>query len=284
MNSQGHVTSIQNAYLSHMQRQKGLTLCKTLIELLIEIQKHRGCTLAILSGDRFFETQLFSIQRDITEKLKLLDSSQQTFLTAVEVRQILGEWVSIRRQWHKDSIQENFLLHSNLINELSKYIWLIVERSNQLHISKTQDQLLGLSLRDGIQIMEVAAQARGLATHIAAGKNDNSVFTPRLTFLCRQLTELNHASLYAYEQLESTYGDKIHNKRQVTEFDEHLKAFQEALTENFIDSSKLMDTNVIYTLGSQVVSASHQILLAAIRLTEQSLSPELEAWINGDGD
>lgn len=284
MNSYGHVSSIQSAYQNHIMRQQGLTLCKTVIELIVALQKHRGCTLAILSGDHFFETQLFAIQRDITEILKQLEAQQLSFISTNEIRQVLGEWISIRRQWHKDSIQENFLLHNNLISELSKLIWLVVERSNQLNISQTHDQLLSLSMRDCLQIMEVAAQARGLATHIAACKSDNNLFTPRLSFLNRQLTELNHASLFGYEKLSAAHLGRVQKKRSNVEFDAYLKAFQDALQEHFIDQNTLMDTNAIYTMGSHVVGASYQILLSLVRMAEHALSPELEAWVNGEQD
>ena len=284
MNSQGHVISIKHAYQDHQQRQKGLSLCKALIELIIDIQKHRGCTLAILSGDHFFETQLFAIQRDITDGLQRVQSIRSDFLSQAESEQILGEWISIRRQWHKDSVQENFLLHSNLINELSKHVWQVVERSHQLHISKTQDQLLALSLRDWLHIMEISAQTRGLATHIAVCRDGDPGLISRLGFLSRQMDELNQASLYAARQIDERVASKITKAREKSKYDHHFRAFQTALATHFIDASEGMDADTIYTLGSHVVSASHQVLLAGMKQIERAISPELSAWINGELD
>lgn len=282
MNSLGHIISIQQAYQHQMSRQKALTLCKTTIRLIAELQRHRGCTLAILSGDHFFQTQLIYIQRDITTTLKIFETQANPFLSKAELQQILREWISIRQQWHKDSPQENFLLHSNLISELTRHIWNILERSNQIEQSQTQDQLLTIGFRCALHIMESAAQARGISTHLSVKQTYDQDMVSRLKFLIDQLLELDAQLSSALKELDPDVSFRIDQAKTRAEYDNHLDDFIENLNAHFIDRQTAIDADTIYTLGSHLVHSSHRILLSCIKLIEGIVNPTLDAWINGD--
>lgn len=285
MSTFAEAPALHKAFQAHRTRQLGLALCKQLIDLTLEFQKHRGCTLAILSGDHFFETQLFSIQRDITELLQRFEVERREFLTLAEAKHILQEWVCIRRLWRKDSIQQNFLLHSNLIGELLKSVWVVAQRTEQGSDNARPDELTTLCLRDWPQIIEVAAQARGLATHVAVSQNQDPQIQSRIRFLGAQLTELNAVLLARMKSINHDFACTIEATMVRTEYARHLDEFQHSLEFEILGnrrkSARAVDADHIYTLGSHVVSAAHQIMLAGLKRLEKTMSPELTAWVQG---
>ncbi len=275
--------TIREAYLQHQFRQQGLALCKQLINLVIEMQKHRGCTLAILSGDHFFETQLFGIQRDITDKLRQIDGQSASILQASDRNHIIQEWVCLRRLWRKDTVQENFLLHSNLIAGLLKTIWQVAQRTRLLGISETQDTLVTFCMRDWLHMIETSAQARGLATHVAVQREATNDIRSRIRFLHEQMKELDRTFHAHLDDFEPQHAERIRHAAEQADYPIHLENFMSQLKQDFCDSNRpKTDADTIYTLGSHVVSACQIVLQAANQLIEKTLSPELAAWVEGN--
>lgn len=280
MNHSGETHSLQEAYQDHLVRRQGLALIKEMIKLIIDIQKHRGCTLAILSGDHFFETQLYSIQRDITEQLERIERIRIEFFTLEESKHVLQEWVCLRRQWTQDSPEENFLLHSNLISEIIKLIWHVVKRSNQLGLSEAQDQLIRFCFNDWLKMIETTAQARGLATHCAAREHNPGEIRSRLNFLHRQLKELDEQFQSALDEFAEEQAEAIQLKSQRVAYRDHLERFLSALYRDFCNRAlPKMDADTIYTLGSHAVSACQQVLFSMLKRIDRAISPDLKSWI-----
>jgi hypothetical protein len=274
--------SIKEAFQAHLQRQNGIQLCKALIRLTIEVQKHRGCTLAILSGDHFFETQLFGIQRDITANLQQIEELRLDYLNEDEIKPTIQEWVCLRRQWRKDSVQQNFLLHSNLIAELLKLVWLVARRSQQMSLNEAHNQLMSFCLRDWLKLMETAAQARGLATHVAASQATKDDIQSRIRFLNTQLERLSEEFKLSIAKLHPEQGDLLERAIAYADFDNLLNLFQTELENHFCSTAPPnIDADQIYTSGSHVVRACQQVLWSALKLIEKTLSPKLQAWVEG---
>lgn len=281
INHSGTTKTLQNVYQEHLHRRQGLALAKAIIRLMIDLQKHRGCSLAILSGDHFFETQLYSIQRDITTQLEDIERLRKRYLERAEFSHVLQEWLCIRRQWTNDSPEENFLLHSNLISEVLKLIWRVIQRAGLLGQSATQDKLVELCFSEWLKIIETTAQARGLSTHCAVLHSNPPEIKSRLKFLEKQLIELDDRFQDCLEHDAMQPSQALTQSQQRLEYRKHLQRFVAALNADFIytDYPKL-DADTIYTYGSHAVSAYQSILFSALKLLDQQLSPELENWIS----
>lgn len=280
INHSGETNSLHTAYQDHLYRRQGLALAKELIKLIIDLQKHRGCTLAILSGDHFFETQLYSIQRDITEQLEQIEHCRHEYLGLDESTHILQEWVCIRRQWVNDTPEENFQLHSNLISELLKLIWRVVQRSGQLGMSSSYDRLITLCFKDWLKIIETTAQSRGLATHCAVLEHNPEAIQFRLKFLHRQLQELDEQFQAALDDSPEAQAAALTLYLQRVEYHDHLTRFLGALSEHFCEGKQpALDADTIYTYGSHAVSACQQLLFKTLKYLDKQLSPALRAWV-----
>lgn len=282
MNNNNAAPHIRKAYREHLFRRQGLALCKQLIQLAIELQKHRGCTLAILSGDHFFETQLYGIQRDITDQLNTVEEHRREFLSLDESMHIIQEWICIRRQWSNDSPEQNFLLHSNLIAELLKLIRQVVKRAQLLSTNPEGSALASFCFAAWLNMIETAAQARGLATHCAVQGHSPAELRSRLQFLHRQLLDLDQQFSDTLESIAPAQARNIRNKAERMEYQAHLKRFLAMLELDFCKKPRPeTDADAAYTAGSHVVSACQQILVSILKIIETKPAPDLEDWING---
>ena len=272
---------LRKAYEEHLFRRQGLQLCKQLIQLAIEMQKHRGCTLAILSGDHFFETQLYGIQRDITDRLNTIEEFRRDFLSLDESMHIIQEWICIRRQWSNDTPEENFLLHSNLIAELLKLIRQIVRRAKLLTNSPERSAMVSFCFTAWLTMIETTAQARGLATHCAVKEQCPTEIRSRLKFLHGQLIDLDKQFNATLLEFSPASAKSIKHKADKMDYQTHLERFLGMLENDFCKQIPGTDADSVYTSGSHVVSACQQILVCMLKIIENKPSAELENWIAG---
>lgn len=283
MTHSGNLDSLRAAYQEHLHRRQGLALNRELVKLIIELQKHRGCTLAILSGDHFFETQLYGIQRDITEQFDQIDHLNNEILSVSEIRQVVQEWVCIRRQWTHDSPEQNFLLHSNLISEALKLVWRVVQRSGLQGFGQEHDLLVRFCFRDWLKMIETTAQARGLATHCAVREATPPELQSRLIFLSKQLAQLDEEFDSTLSSLRPQLARAIAHHSLKVEYSKHIAQFREVLDDKFCSQEKPQyDPDSIYTLGSHAVSACLHVLFTAMKSIETQLSPALTQWVLGE--
>ncbi|HSC74784.1 MAG TPA: hypothetical protein VLB90_00945 [Pseudomonadales bacterium] len=155
-----------------------------LIHLLADIQRHRACSLGILSGNDSFDTQVTSLHKKINARLIFLNS--QTELTDVvdpyEWDHVLSEWKVVGYGWRGDNVLHNFELHSHLLEKILNIIrhagrWVL--RSGG-YSEEAADHYLGHSVFEFVFTthlyqIETLGRLRGLSTHIAnSGCGDNS--------------------------------------------------------------------------------------------------------------
>jgi hypothetical protein len=156
-----------------------------LIHLLADIQRHRACSLAILSGNASFDAQVTSLHKKINARLIFLNS--QTELTDVvdpyQWDHLLSEWKVVGYGWRGDNVLHNFELHSHLLEKILNIIrhagrWVL--RSGG-YSKKAADHYLGHTVFEFVFAthlyqVETLGRLRGLSTHIAnSGCGDNAM-------------------------------------------------------------------------------------------------------------
>jgi len=164
-----------------------------LIHLLADIQRHRACSLAILSNNYSFDTQVTSLHKKINARLAFLDS--QSELTEVvdqhEWNHILSEWKVVGYGWRGDNVLHNFELHSHLLEKILNIIrhagrWVLRSGS---YSEQVADHYLGHSVFEFVFAthlyqIETLGRLRGLGTHIAnSGCNDDTAMQMRVEYM-----------------------------------------------------------------------------------------------------
>ncbi len=164
-----------------------------LIHLLADIQRHRACSLAILSDNYSFDTQVTSLHKKINARLAFLDS--QSELTEVvdqhEWNHVLSEWKVVGYGWRGDNVLHNFELHSHLLEKILNIIrhtgrWVLRSGS---YSEQVADHYIGHSVFEFIfsthlYQVETLGRLRGLGTHIAnSGCNDDAAMKIRVEYM-----------------------------------------------------------------------------------------------------
>lgn len=278
-NEEAPVDDLQSAYRQHIQRRDAIKQSKRLIKLVLELQKHRGCTLAILSGDHFFASQLHGIQREITQLFRDIQQ-QQHGNQLVDHTGILQEWIVLRQHWPKDEPHENFLHHSNLIARLLTHIWQTCGETLQQDLDAPQQQLARFFLKDWLDMIETCAQARGLATHSAVLGSLSNEIHARIRFLNTQMQALDRGLAQLLPTLLEAHQRKLELRIDNTDYHQHLSDFLRT-TQQGLEARKLDDADLLYRLGSQSVSACQQVLWCALQLLEHCMPQDLQRWISG---
>src|SRR5690606_35238170 len=99
------------------------------------VQRHRGISMALLGGNKLFYERFIQLQQQIERRLTMLQvfvANTGELLSAREQQNLHSAWVSISRNWQKDSVIDNYALHCHLIEQL---LSLLATLSKQLEIS-----------------------------------------------------------------------------------------------------------------------------------------------------
>lgn len=267
-------------YQQHRRRLDGISSSKKLLDLMLDIQRHRAASLASLGGDLFFENRLFNIQKSISQHLSGLSQNREKLLTEQELRQLNGEWVTIRSQWQKDSVMQNFLLHSHLISLILNINNDIGKRAGHNLLDNQHQALSHYCLNDLPRLIEAAAQARGLATHCAAQRTNSGKIASKIDYLIDEIKTLNSRSQATVVQCNAENYRIIQQARSNNSSQCHMSTFIQQLKLHFTeDVAPELFSDEIYTTGSQFIMANYDVLLRAYKLMSKSIDGDMQAWI-----
>lgn len=170
-----------------------------LIQLMADVQRHRACSLAILSGNAHFENQVVALQRKVNARLAYLDAVPE-LTEIIDVREwenVLAEWKVVGFGWRKDNVLHNFELHSHLIEKILNIVrdsgrW-VLKSSN--YSETVANRYLAHAVFEFIFAahlyqIETLGRLRGLATHVASSGCEEAMRV-RLTYLI-QCTRQEH--------------------------------------------------------------------------------------------
>ncbi|MFD2230872.1 hypothetical protein [Alkalimarinus sediminis] len=267
-------------YQQHRRRLDGINNSKKLLDLMLEIQRHRAASLASLGGDLFFENRIVSIQKTTTRHLATLSRNDEKLLTEQEIRQLNGEWVTIRSQWQKDSVMQNFLLHSHLIDLILKINSDISQRAGHHYLNDQHKALTLYCLNDLPRLIESTAQARGLATHCAAQKTNSDKIISKIKFLIDEVKAFNSKAQSTIVQCSAEHYRIIQQSRSANNSQRHMETFLRQLSLHFTQhSTPELFSDEIYTSGSQFIMATYDVLLKAYKLMSKSIDGDMQEWI-----
>lgn len=269
-----------NLYQQHKRRIDGISSSKKLLDLMLEIQRHRAASLASLGGDLFFENRLFNIQKSTTQRLIELNRNTEKLITEQELRQLNGEWVTIRSQWQKDSVMQNFLLHSHLISLILKINNDISVRAGHTSLDNQHQSLAHYCLNDLPRLIEAAAQARGLATHCAAQKTNSDKIMSKIKYLIDEIKALESKSQVTVVQCSAENYRIIQHARTTNNNQHYMDIFIQQLKLHFTEhNTPELFSDEIYTTGSQFIMATYDVLLRAYKLMGKSIDGDMQEWI-----
>lgn len=279
------VNTIEQGTMSHVFRDFGLTRSvinniQQLIRLLADLQRHRACTLAILSGNRLFEEQVRVLDSKISARLAHLD--RQPELTEVidpyQWESVLAEWKVVSGSWlqeqcHHTGMMHNFELQSHLVKTIINLVrdagrWVLRSGSYSETIADhyLTHSIFQFTFSSHLYQIETLGRLRGLATHIAHQGCKDEVLHSRITFLLQTSREEQLALRALSDEQPACV---IANAPAMIDIQLADDAFSEwlQLIHDLLEGKSAPSENAarqVFKLGSQIIDAR-------LALTEQVL-------------
>jgi len=213
---------LQRLRLSRQKAHQRLQQLGYLREIITGLQRHRGLSNGLLSGDQ-------SLKGDLDTARRQLDATIQKANDLVNSHQ--DSWSNLFDHWSRlreGRIQEaeNNLAQHHLI--IRNSIFLLQDLAASLDLDAA-DQLEFLSCiwQDVIQAAEWAGQARALGTGIAAAHKSSAEQRIRLRFLYQKIRELSDQAFSTLHQSE--VGRSFNLTRCRSSVDQFLKCIEQDL-------------------------------------------------------
>ncbi len=172
-------------------RGDAIVLLRQLHHMSKAVQRHRGMTMALLGGNRMFEGDFMTLQRQLERRLATLEvfaAMGGDLLSARDQQSLHNAWQTISADWQDDDVIDNFELHSHFIEQLHGMIAALaarIERPTSALMAEDynaeliesheaypktfkQIELLHFISRQTPEMVEQLARMRGLATYAAA--------------------------------------------------------------------------------------------------------------------
>ncbi len=271
------LTKIRKAYERHQERQRCLDLSLQLLELITHIQQHRGATLAILGGDDFFEMRLSAIKPYVLEDLQEVQQLRKNLISDAIWESLCAEWFTVNYHWRQDSAFHNFELHTHLIQQLLKIFKEFLQGPLFTHLDDNHLPIAKLTMNELPELMETAAQIRGIGTHCLASGVQEKAFADRLGFLCRYFSRSTQ-HLSAMHNLDNLLPTTHSWYEMMDTWDNIEKSIQGGVLDRSPDSSLVADT--FFNNNSQLVFQTKQYIKSGFKRLKSATDIELESWIN----
>lgn len=269
------LSTVRQAFARHQQRQHCLQVCHELVQLTVHLQQHRGITLAILGGDVFFEDRLGHIKRNVINALQNLQKIRQDLIPEEQWQALCSEWFTVNHHWRQDSALQNFEIHTHLIQQLLRLFKGFQQGALFVSLDRSHQEMARLTLGELPELLETAAQIRGIGTHRLVSQAVETEFADRLRFLSRYFTRATEHISQCHD-LETTL--QAHSQWQ-----EILQAWERvAGVVRSMDAveEQAMPADQFFSETSHIVFYIQQCMKLGLKRLNNATDPAIQAWID----
>jgi PAS domain S-box-containing protein len=169
------ITEINTGIHLAEKEQQGVAFTPHVVNLLKDIQQHRGMSNALLRGDDSFKEHIKSISANIKEDIQAIDMADDRFGASLGTT---GQWKKLKEQWHqlqstfKDmDARESFDLHTKIIKDILSLITHVADASNLTFDPDIETSYLMMAMINKLpRSSEYAGQIRGRGAGAIAQK------------------------------------------------------------------------------------------------------------------
>ena len=163
--------NLRRAFHRQKDRQHCAQLSLHALELITLLQQHRGMVLAVLGGDTFFESRAEGIRPKIIDQLRVLKRYVSEPFPEAEWQRLCDEWYTISHHWRQDNAVESFDLHTHVIQQMLLLLRTYNNTGVFDQISEPDRKLAYLTLNQLPELMETAAEIRGISTFLLVSQS-----------------------------------------------------------------------------------------------------------------
>ncbi len=278
----------------YRRRQDALSLIRQLIHMIKGVQRHRGMSMALLGGNRQFEPDFERLQQTLERRLLALQAFTlgSDLLSERERENLHTAWLTISRDWHDDSVIDNYELHCHLVEQLLAML-VSLSRPLEAPLSAPSDhsdadaptrvqmlELLHFSTRMLPGVVEQIGRIRALSSYAAAVGHCDSHHDGKLRYVI-QNTQVNNEKLrHQIRRLEQVLGPEFGQLGELKRYELKLMFLLNMVEGDVLGGGPITaDSNRLFQVATDIIDVYLQVVENGIVLLNQWLEQDLERWM-----
>lgn len=271
---------------NYLAQLNSLIIIRHLSHLLIETQKHRGASMAVLEGNEGFGDKVLEEQEVVArliEVISSLDEQSSGLLTVESWAAVRRDWLELTEHWRDDTVIANFEFHSHFIERVIALIWDLVKQATYFatpgirnsHSNET-DPALCYSERNHHVLIKIAfhlmpgmlenvAKLRGLATHACVRGSCDLDTQSRFNHL-QQMLNLNKETLRKESSaLQHEALRAIPSLPSILLHEHKLVKLQSLINDEIVISDHIsMESLDMFDFATEIIAIYSQIIRDAV--------------------
>lgn len=261
----------------------GLKQIRPYLELLPLLQRHRGLSNAVLSGDESFKSELQQTQIKIDALFGQIDEQTKTVqhesFARPEIAALRQKWQSLKGIEAGDGAAKVLQARSAMINDLVAVIRLIATESSLLFDPNPSSHYLVTLLGDELpRLSETIARARDLSTGFAAKKTMNADERTQLSvstvLSSAAVPNVNAAYRVALKDRASIHAQLAAPNKSLLAIEPYLQMLNTAFLNALTIKSDPKET---FAAGTVVVNQIMQFATAILPVVDDMLERRIDS-------
>lgn len=278
----------------YRRRQDALSLIRQLIQMIKGVQRHRGMSMALLGGNRQFEPDFERLQQTLERRLLALQAFTlgSDLLSERERENLHTAWLTISRDWHDDSVIDNYELHCHLVEQLLAML-VSLSRPLEAPLSAPSDhadadaptrvqmlELLHFSTRMLPGVVEQIGRIRALSSYAAAAGQCDAHHDRKLRYVI-QNTQVNNEKLrHQIRRLEQVLGPEFSHLGELKRYELKLMFLLNMVETDVLGGGPITaDSKRLFQVATDIIDVYLQVVENSLAILSQWLERDLERWV-----
>ncbi|MBP75526.1 MAG: hypothetical protein CMK85_03740 [Pseudomonadales bacterium] len=171
-----------------------LAQIRVLRQLVEQVQRHRGLSYGVMSGERSLEARRWSVHQQVNQLFETCQLYQPSLHWHGSWHDALACWTQLKEGREEQDPESMLLIHNEMIRNLLATVQGLAERHDLVCLGRLAPQADGLWL-ELLRNTEIVGQSRAIGTGIAANRQNQAGARAKLAALAAQLREQCYAVL-----------------------------------------------------------------------------------------
>ena len=234
------------------ERQVALAQIRLLRQLIEQVQRHRGLSYGVQSGERSLEARLWSVNQQVRQLFERCRVYQPRLHWLPSWHLALQLWERVNQPDTAESPEHLLSLQIDLVQALLDTLSALAQRFDLVCLGRLAPQAEGQWL-ELLHNIELLGQSRAIGTGIAANRQNLTVWRERLGQLSQQINEQCYAALA-----------RLVSDPELRAAEESLDSLLETICELLKEQSTAVHSVDYFQTATQAISA--QLLLVDLLL------------------
>ena len=290
-----YVAFCQDIYHRH----NVVTLIKQIHHMISAVQLHRGMSMSLLAGNTLFQADIERLQQELENRLAIIEvfvNQTEGILSSHDKEKLQQAWLTIRHDWHDDTLLDNFELQSHFIEQLMAMIGTLAQRlleplpnngtGIEIEVEKVYPstfrtlELLNFLSPQFIQLIELLAKIRGLSTHAASAGRVEYMQDRKLRYLVQCAKEHNERSRHQAKRLGTLWGNQLSSLSDIATSEMKVLFLFNTVEMDILGGTEIaMESHQLFKLASEIIDTYFKILEDGWDVIRCQLDKDMEAWI-----